>query len=115
MYEIEVDEQNSKVKLTFTGALTIQNSIAIKEVLSNSLNQVKSLILNHEKVEECDLTYLQILLSLHKSAESVGKTVIINGPHPDSFIQCIKDSGLPHYSWIVGESEQENVGVIDYD
>jgi len=115
MYEIEVDQQNSNVKIIFSGALTIQNSIAINEGLRKPLNQSNTLLINHEKVDEFDLTYLQLLLSLHKSTDSLHKTLIITGHQPEAFIKCLKDSGLPLNTWIIGESEQESIGVIEYD
>jgi len=115
MHEIKVDKQNSKLTIRLTGALTIQNALAIKEVLLKSLNEAESILLIYEKVEEFDLSYLQLLISLYKSAKALGKTITINKQLPESFIQCMKDSGLPYYSWIVGESKQENVGVNEYD
>jgi anti-anti-sigma regulatory factor len=115
MYEIEVEKQNSTVKIKLTGSLIIQDSPSIKEAILKSLNQTKSLMLNHEKVEEIDLSYLQILISLQKTALSLGKIIMMDGSLPESFIRCLKESGLSFNTWIAGELYKEIIGITEYE
>lgn len=113
MYEVEIVNKNSKVIIKFTGALTIQNSIAIREVLFKALIKNKSFCINHDKVEEYDISYFQLLISLGKSAIQSGKSLIIEDKNSDSFNNCYKESGLPMYSWIFRGHEFESFGVIE--
>ena len=75
MYEIQIDEVTSTGRIFLGGILKIQEINSLKEALQGALQQVETLKINHEKANSFDLTYLQLLVALHKSASSKHKTI----------------------------------------
>ncbi len=108
MHEILVNQSDSSVLVILKGQLSIQNGGAIRDAFLNALDQGNKIIINHENAEDFDLTYLQLIFSLHKTAMESGKDFQISCKHPESFIALIKDSGFLPYNWL--GLENENLG-----
>jgi Anti-anti-sigma regulatory factor (antagonist of anti-sigma factor) len=103
MIEFQIDQGTQNGFLVLSGRLTIHEAKEIKEIFTDSLNQVNNLTLTHGDVEEYDLSYLQLLFSLHKTAAEKNKTFRINDNQPEEFHNIIKRSGIPALFWILNE------------
>lgn len=91
MYQTEVIINNREAALQLKGMLNIQNIQSIKELIMNTLPEVDYLFINHDEAEEFDLSYLQVLVSLHKTTECCDKR--IGYSFPESFKTIISNSG----------------------
>jgi hypothetical protein len=100
MYEAIIDETGATGKINFDGSMMIQEILPVKESFLNSINKTESLIVNHGKVTSFDLSYLQLLIALHKSASSQNKGAEVEEKHPESFLQLMRESGCPFYKWL---------------
>lgn len=109
MYEFQTDEQNQTGKITLTGNLRIQEITAVKEALAEAVEKVRILKINHTNAKSFDLTYLQLLVSLAKTASAQNKQLIFEDKHPVEFISLIKDSGSPLYGWLNIENEDDSL------
>jgi anti-anti-sigma regulatory factor len=85
------DEQ--KGTLTLTGQMTLQNITELHSQFKTSLDAVNELVINHERSDEFDISYIQILHSLFKTASLQNKKVSFVGNQPDDFINRLKNSG----------------------
>ena len=110
MYEFLVKEDGITGEIVFHGALTIQNAISIKKSFLDAIEKVKELSINHNDVTGFDITYIQLLVTLHYSAAMSGKTIRLIYSKP--FIAFVKDSGLSGYKYLVNE-EVENPSAED--
>lgn len=94
-------EQNKKLKtgnikvktLNFVEPLTIWNAVKIKELISDTLSNCTSLILDFKDTYEYDFSFLQILHSLIKTSEMQRKEIMFENIDPE-FKNLIKDSGF---------------------
>jgi hypothetical protein len=66
----------------------------IKQSVLTALNDSGELIINHNNAEEFDFMYLQLLMSLLKTAMQLKKKVSTNGKSTADFVQAVKTSGL---------------------
>jgi hypothetical protein len=106
MHEIIIDEVTSTGKINLNGSLIIQEIQAVKELFCNLIDQTNHITVNHENANSFDLSYLQLLVALHKSAIYRNKEVEVEDKHPESFMQLIKESGCPFYKWLNIVSEE---------
>jgi hypothetical protein len=100
MYEITIDDKLKSVNIKFTEPLTIQNSLDVTKGFIEVITKANTIIINHENVDEFDLSYLQNLIALRKYALTHNKEVKFSGKHPEPFVSLVKVSGCPGYSWI---------------
>lgn len=94
-------------------SLTIQNAVTLKEQFKSAIAEGDSIIIDHSGIEEFDITYLQLLMSLDKYALEIGKKIRFSGSHPESFKILIKNAGLAIENWLcegnVSSSENKRV------
>ena len=102
MYDLIVNENGETGEIVFHGSLTIQNAFLIKEGLLNAIEKVRELSINHSDVTGFDITYLQLLISLHNSTAILGKTIKVD--HTKPFIAFVHDSGLSGYECLLKDS-----------
>lgn len=100
MHEVIIDETNMTGKVNLDSALVIQNILPVKESFINSISKSDNLTINHEKADAFDLSYLQLLIALHKSANAQNKEVEIQEKHPEDFLLLMRESGCPFYKWL---------------
>ncbi len=94
MSEIIFDETENRATVIIDGAAAIQNTQEIKKLFLDSLAASANIAVNHQNAEEFDLTYLQLIASLFKSAVDSGKKIRFDGSNPESFTALIKGSGF---------------------
>jgi ABC-type transporter Mla MlaB component len=83
--------------LKINGSLTIQNIAPLCKLLVDSLNLVKELNIDHEEADEFDMTYLQLLVALNKTAVNINKKIKVDCKHPELFVQMTMDLGCPAF------------------
>lgn len=77
-------KKSGKVRtLVLDGDLTIQHAAKLKKAFDGSFDGVKKLVLNLDKVDEIDLSGLQILCSAHRTSAKMEKELIIDGECPE--------------------------------
>jgi len=103
MYDFIIEDDGLTGKIIFSGSLTIENAIYIKECLLNSIEKVKELLIDHQDATKYDVTYLQMLTALHNSAGIMGKNVTLN--YSKSFDAFVKDAGLENYKFLISDED----------
>ncbi|MFC2138453.1 STAS domain-containing protein [Bacteroidota bacterium] len=83
----------SEGKISIEGDLTLKNIKEIKEKLLNSTKTYKSLNIQVKKVDNLDITFIQLLIAVKKSF----KAVSINTEIPEHAEGIINNSGLQEY------------------
>lgn len=83
--------ENKTLKLG--GDLTIQRSVELKECILDYVDKNQTVIIDHEEVEDVDLTYLQLLVSAKRYSEEKKKEFQINYSN-DAFNEIIQLSGF---------------------
>ncbi len=85
--------------------LTVQNAMTLKEQFKSAIAKGDSIIIDHSGIEEFDVTYLQLLLSLDRYANEIGKKIRFTGSHPESFKNLIQNAGLKPDHWVCEPSD----------
>ena len=83
----------AKGKLTFEGDLTLKNIKEIKDKLFESTKAYKALNIQVKKVDNLDITFIQLLIAVKKSFSKV----TINTEIPKHAEGIINNSGLLEY------------------
>ena len=99
MVNIKVDpiEGKSKEKgknLTLTGRLTIEHARELREALNKALQSAQELQLNMEKIEDIDLSCIQLLCSAFRTAKASKKKISLKGTAPVCFKEAAAKAGI---------------------
>lgn len=99
MIDIKVGSPKGKsrkdsVRLTLSGRLTVDHALEIHGALNKALNETQHLEIKLKKVEETDLSFLQLLCSVTKSARALGKEATVSGGAEESFRAAAADAGF---------------------
>lgn len=95
MSEIIFNQEKGYATVLLNEPMTIQNAAKTYALFTDATEKYERIFISQKEVDEYDITYLQLLISLHKTAVESGKEVRFDGPHPESFIALINDSGFP--------------------
>ncbi|MBF0545021.1 MAG: STAS domain-containing protein [Candidatus Riflebacteria bacterium] len=75
----KIEDPSSKTgdswKLEFTGELVLSQANEIKKILLEALGKYENLVIDLSQVSALDVSFLQLLCSMHKSAIKAGKIV----------------------------------------
>ena len=104
MYKIEIDQSTSKATLQLSGSMTITNAQEIKDALFSALSGTNNLVLDYAAVQEYDLSFMQLLISLYRTANVSGKKLSLVWNDSPLFKSLLNDCGCPDYSWLVQAS-----------
>ncbi|MFH0733502.1 MAG: hypothetical protein V1773_02895 [bacterium] len=99
MFDYTLNEESDCRVLFFKGSLTIQHAVEIKEVLISAIDKFDNIKINHNEADEYDLTYLQLLLALQKTAIKLNKTIVLDSFDSEQFRVLLKKSGLNEDKW----------------
>ncbi len=106
MFEFNIEKKDDSLNLELNGVLTIQNINEIKDVLYENYKTVNSLIISHTNASDFDLTYIQLLIALHKTSLKDGKKVFLDNERSLKFDTIVKQVGLTHIGFLGVENEQ---------
>ncbi len=95
MSEVIYNQEQGFATILLDEPMMIQNAAKTHALFTEASDKYAKIFVSHQNVCEYDITYLQLLISLHKTAVESGKEVRFDGPHPESFIALINDSGFP--------------------
>ena len=84
----------TRARNLLTGDLTLQSAGAVKEIFSKAIAAKGDATFYFEKVDDVDLSFVQILCSAHRTAHEKGKKFNFEGEWPASFLQVLEESGL---------------------
>ena len=87
--------KSSAVKeVVLSGSLSLRAASEIRKQLLHALDEADTIKLLLQDVEDIDLSLVQIVCAVHRSAIQKNKSLIMQDNLPDEFIQIIEDAGL---------------------
>lgn len=92
--QIFKDTGNGNATLTLEGNHTIEHAGTLRGILHESLTKAQVVELDMANVGPVDITFLQLLVSAHKTAASLGRTLKIAGSLPPSVVQIMDEAGV---------------------
>lgn len=95
MSEVIYNQEQGCATILLDEPMMIQNVAKTCALFTEAFEKYERIFISHNNADEFDLTYLQLLVSLHKTAVESGKEIRFDGPHPESFVALINDSGFP--------------------
>jgi len=110
MSEVIFNQEQGCATILLDEPMMIQNVAKTYALFTEAIEKYERIFISHKNVDEYDLTYLQLLISLHKTAVESGKEIRFDGPHPESFIALINDSGFPLNIFDTKDKSVENTG-----
>jgi anti-anti-sigma factor len=90
---LTVDKSGKKGVLKLKGMLTISQADDLKNALIKAFKKVTELEVDLKKVDEIDISCLQLLCSAHKTAVKSRKRLVLGGDVPEEIVQNIMHSG----------------------
>jgi anti-anti-sigma regulatory factor len=93
MGELKYNKKTGQSTLFLNGSLTVENSGQIKSSFKEALIVSGNVVLNHNKAEEFDFSYLQLLSSAYKTFKSLNKKFTLAEGSPEEFKNLVKNSG----------------------
>ena len=96
MSEFTVSELKDN-EMVFGGMLTIDNAVAVRGVLLEGLGRRRQIKITVSEDAVVDVSFLQILCSLHRAAITAGKTVT-RGGFSAAFVSVIANAGFARNS-----------------
>ncbi len=94
MIDFKVEDLGSEKTLTINGELTIENATALQGIFIRSLDTSEHLIVNLEKASAIDLSFLQLLCSVHKTSSDLKKQLTLSVMCQEIFRNAVKEAGL---------------------
>ncbi len=73
--DIDIQENEENVRITFSGKATADASEEIRDALSEALQKSHSVILDVAGIKKADVSFLQLLISAEKTAQVSDKTI----------------------------------------
>ncbi len=102
-------KQNSRKKLLeLNGELSIQNIKETKKLIEHALRNNANVTIDHSKVTEFDLSYVQLLVAAQKQALKDKKKIEIKD-NSDSFLDTLQLAGIDKNNLsLVGSKHEKN-------
>ncbi len=94
MIDFKIEDSGSEKTLTINGDLTIENATALQGIFIRSIETSEHLTINLENASAVDLSFLQLLCSVHKTFTDLNKSLILSGTCQEIFRDAVKDVGL---------------------
>lgn len=94
MIDFKAEESGNNTTLTVSGELTVQNASALQGMFIRSLESSSNLTIDLKEVTDLDLSFLQLLCSVHRTSTSLKKNLTLSGPCPEIFRDAVKSAGF---------------------
>ncbi len=93
MVEEKTQHSGSSV-VTLTGDLSIRRAREVREALLEAFKEGEEVVVEFEDYEGADLSLIQLLCSIHRTAASCGKTIRLGASTPKRFLDTIGEAGF---------------------
>ena len=93
MIDFKIEESGNNKTLIVNGELPISNAAAMQGGLIRSLESPEDLIIDLEEVSDVDLSFLQLLCSVHKTSRELNKHITMSGKCPQVFRDAVRKAG----------------------
>ncbi len=80
--------------IQLSGRQTIQEAEQTKRILLESLAESEALTLDCSAVDEVDLTFIQLIMALRKSAEHSGKALSLVTEADSAVLRALDEAGV---------------------
>ena len=94
--------------LDFTGSQTVREAEQASAKLREALAATDEILLDCGRIEEVDLTFIQLVLAARKSAERDGKSLALLTAAQGPLLKALDLAGVlpsgPHQFWFEGKS-----------
>jgi len=94
MIDFKAEESDNNTLLTLSGELTVQNAAALQGIFSRSVESSLNLTIQLKDVTDLDLSFLQLLCSVHRSSTELKKDLTLSGPCPEVFRDVLRNAGF---------------------
>ncbi len=94
--DLTEDSNGKKMKITFSGYLTLQNAKEIKSTLQCQQAEVKDVEIMAKDVSGIDVSFLQIVESYRKSIQDEGKNLRIMMDLPYDLKTLLANAGIAY-------------------
>ena len=94
------DSSGNSGVLCFEGEIGIRIANELKKALQDSLEIIHTCELDFSNITGIDLTGIQLIYSAFKTAESLGRKMVLNVKRSDIFDQAVKESGFSEVEWL---------------
>jgi anti-anti-sigma regulatory factor len=88
-----IDNDNTRI-LRVHGALSIQDSSALRGCLLEAFGSTESLLLDLTETQTIDLACIQVLCSAHKTFSKAQKSIGITGKLPEGIVRSLSSVAL---------------------
>ena len=88
---IQLDGNKQSMRLVCSGNATVETSAETRDILIEALQKSKKIVLDLEKIEKVDISFLQLLISAEKSAQAQKKRIEID---PSSYSQPLLSAAV---------------------
>jgi anti-anti-sigma regulatory factor len=88
------EKGESKARMTIKKELTIYTVLEIKEYFLEAIEKYNELDIRIKKVENIDLSFIQLIESLKKTGEEYGKALSISAELADETRTLVENSGF---------------------
>ncbi len=88
------NEEENKARMTIRKELTIYTVLEIKDNFLNAIEKYDELDVHIQKVENIDLSFIQLIESLRKTAEEYGKTISVSAELTDETRDLVENTGF---------------------
>lgn len=79
MADIRHTKKNGREVLTVSGALTVKHAKALKTAFLEAVRNAPSVEVEVEKIDDVDVTFVQLVCSAHRMAADLNKQMTITG------------------------------------
>jgi len=94
MIDFKAEESGNNTTLTISGELTVQNASALQGIFIRSLESSSNLSIDLKDVTALDLSFLQLICSLHRTSSDLKRKLTLSGTCPEVFRDAVKSAGL---------------------
>lgn len=93
-----MDTQRAQRELVWSGELTVQRVLQLKEELVSALAVAEQIHLRLVDVSEVDIAFLQLLCSAHRSATRLRRELTLVEPLPSALIEIAQLGGFSRHA-----------------
>lgn len=91
--ELTIQEEFNQVVLYIRGEVTVQNATEVFQTMKVALDTGKSIVVDTGDITESDVSFLQMICSLHRSCVRTGRTMILASPASPAFLSAVASAG----------------------